>query len=80
VNGHARHYAAIILAFGVTATLIITALGAALHSGSITETESTLLSTALGAAVGAVATYLGTRSSDPPQPPEQPRFPAELEP
>ena len=54
-----RDLAAIILALGVTATLIIIAVGSVIHTGPISTEESTLLSTALGAAVGAVATYLG---------------------
>jgi len=53
---------AVILAVGVSAAMIITALGAAWHLGPISQAESTLLSTVLGASVGAVAAYLGFKS------------------
>lgn len=81
----ARGITAVILATGVAAAVLITALGAALHTGPVSQTESNLLSTVLGAAVGAVAVYLGGsehRSSsasspavedlDPPAGPEPP--------
>lgn len=50
---------AIILATGVTLSLIGLTLNKILQDGHITEIESTIFSTALGAAIGAVATYLG---------------------
>jgi uncharacterized membrane protein AbrB (regulator of aidB expression) len=50
---------AVILAVGVSITVIILAVETVLHTGSISEQESALLSTVLGAAIGAVATYLG---------------------
>jgi hypothetical protein len=40
------------------------AIGSVVLNGPVSVEESTLLSTTLGAAIGAVATYLGTRSRD----------------
>lgn len=54
-----RAVVAVILAFGVSASIVIIAAGATFHRGSISSEESNLLSTVLGAAIGAVATYLG---------------------
>lgn len=51
-----------ILAVGVTSALVIIALGAAWHTGPISQEESSVLSTVLGAAVGAVAAFLGVRT------------------
>jgi hypothetical protein len=50
---------AFMLAFGVSAALIIGMIGATLNVGPLGEKTASLLSTLGGAAVGAVATYLG---------------------
>jgi hypothetical protein len=65
---------AIILAFGVMASVIILSLGAVLEDRLLSPEGAALLSTALGASVGAAATYLGSRmgGSDTAQPPKAP--------
>lgn len=72
----ARSLAALVLAVGVTISIVALAIGAAWTEGShnaISSQASTLLSTVLGAAVGAVAAYLGGRiSSDASASSEQP--------
>jgi len=50
---------AIILALGVSVTLVLEVVNIILRNGHTTETEATLLATAFGAAIGAIATYLG---------------------
>jgi hypothetical protein len=60
----ARDLVALVLAAGAAVALIVTAVGAAIHRGPISQEESSLLSTALGAAIGAAATYLGIGSHD----------------
>lgn len=55
---------AVILALGITATIILLAVETILHSGTISTQEASLLSTVLGAAIGAVATYLGLSKGD----------------
>lgn len=76
-----RGLAVLILAFGTSLAIVVTAVGAAVHRGPISTEESTLLATVLGAAVGALATFLGLhesssrrleeddRASPPPPPP-----------
>lgn len=59
-----RGLAALVLATGVALAVVVIAVGAAWHTGPISQSESTVLSTVLGAAVGAVATYLGGASRD----------------
>jgi hypothetical protein len=60
-----RHQAvvALVLAAGVAIAVISLSIGAAFANGPVSTEEATLLSTVLGAAVGAIATYLGTRSA-----------------
>jgi hypothetical protein len=51
---------AVILAFGVTGTLVLLiAVEFIPHHGHVSDAEAAALSTALGAAIGAIATYLG---------------------
>ena len=61
MNGFGRRLlesaVAIILALGVSATVIIIAVKKILENGAVTSEEVTLLSTALGAMIGAVAAY-----------------------
>lgn len=52
---------AIIIALGVSISLILLAASEVEHVQHITEAEATVLATVLGAAIGAVATYLGGR-------------------
>ena len=59
-----RGVAALIIAFGLSATVVLLAIETILHSGSISTQESSLLSTALGAMVGAVAVFLGGHTTD----------------
>jgi hypothetical protein len=63
---------ALVLATGIALAILAVAVGAAAHEGSVSAEESTLISTVLGAAVGALATYLGTRDErhEPPEPPQ----------
>lgn len=63
---------AVVLAAGVSIAVIVLAVGSVAINGPVSTEEATLLSTVLGAAVGAVATYLGTRSSSDPPPPAPP--------
>ena len=55
---------AVILAIGAIATVIILAIQETQHAGHLSADEVTLLSTVLGAIIGAVATFLGTKSHD----------------
>jgi hypothetical protein len=59
-----RDLAAMILAAGVTGTIVIVAVRGTRNGYSASDTSSVfeLLALVLGAAVGAVATYLGTRN------------------
>lgn len=50
---------AIILALGVSITVVILAARKLFEDGAVTQEEVTLLSTAIGGMIGAVATYLG---------------------
>ena len=54
-----RAIVAILLALGVSATLIILAWNEAKTSGHVTVEEANLLSVLGGAGIGAVAAYLG---------------------
>jgi len=69
-----RESVAFVFAVGIAAAILILALGASIaeaaRNRSISDAAATLLSTVLGAGVGAIATYLGTRSfHDQPPPP-----------
>ena len=69
----------VILALGVTGTLIIFAVtGAVNHRVSpLNMQEASALTTVLGATIGALAVFLGgSRGNrpDPPRPPEPPRM------
>jgi hypothetical protein len=57
----ARGMTALVLAVGIALAICAVAVGAAVHEGTVSAEESTLISTVLGAAVGALATFLGTR-------------------
>jgi hypothetical protein len=77
-----REGVAFVLACGIAAAVLVLAIGAAVTeagagSGQLSPESSTLLSTVLGAAVGAIATYLGTRGnvSEPVEPEEWPEPP-----
>jgi hypothetical protein len=59
-----RDMAALILAAGVAIAVIALAVGAAVHSTSISISEATLLGTVLGTAVGGLATFLGFRARE----------------
>lgn len=63
---------ALVLSTGVAIAFVALSVGATFNNGPVSTEESTLLSTVLGAAVGAIATYLGTRGGrgdgDPPAP------------
>jgi hypothetical protein len=63
---------ALVLAAGVAIALVALAVAAAIAESSqhktLSEAAATLLSTSLGASIGAVATYLGTRPSEPSAP------------
>ena len=61
---HVRDLVALVLAGGAAVALVVIAVGAAVHTGPISQEESALLSTALGASVGAIATYLGLGGRD----------------
>lgn len=67
-----RGIAAIILAAGLAAAVVILAVETMLHPGAIGTEEASLLSTVLGAVVGAIAVYLGGHTSqlrsEPPVP------------
>jgi hypothetical protein len=57
-----RDYAgwcAVILAAGVSISLVVASVGGTIRGHELTPDEITLLSTITGAAIGAVATYLG---------------------
>lgn len=54
---------AVILAVGLTAAVVLLAVAELIHSGHVSTDEATLFATVLGATIGAVATYLGTRST-----------------
>ena len=73
-NQDPRGLTALVLAAGIAIAIIAVAVGAAVHEGSVSAEESTLIATVLGAAVGALATYLGTRDRDeePPRDPPPP--------
>jgi membrane protein DedA with SNARE-associated domain len=55
---------AVILAVGVTGSLLLLSFGELFHDGHLTEAETTTVSTLLGAGIGAIATYLGGRNSN----------------
>lgn len=57
---------AVILALGLTASLVILSVAEALHEGHVSTEEATLFATVLGATIGAVATYLGMRNGHEP--------------
>lgn len=58
-----RGIAAVVLASGVVAVLLIGSIGASLNRGRLVSTEEILsVATVLGAAVGAVAAYMGLRT------------------
>jgi hypothetical protein len=57
---------ALVLATGVAVAIIALAIGPVWNNGPVSTEEATLLSTVLGAAVGAIATYLGTRGGGGP--------------
>lgn len=59
-----RAVAALILAVGVAASVVILCIETIIHSGPVSAEEATVLSTVLGATVGAVATYLGGAAID----------------
>lgn len=70
-----RGLAAVVLAVGVVGAIVLGEVFAYLNKAKdVTVEEVATISTVLGAAVGAIATYLGTRR--PPGPPGAP--PAEL--
>ena len=77
-RSEATGYAALLLAAGVTAALVVLSIAAGIaeaHTpGRISSEVSTLLATSLGAAIGAVATYLGGQRHHgaPDAPPEDP--------
>lgn len=54
--------AGIILTLGVSISLVLLIITQVIHDGHLTTDETTVIATVLGAAVGAVATYLGTRA------------------
>jgi hypothetical protein len=72
-----RGIAALILAVGLAATVIILAIETIIHTGPVSTQEASLLSTVLGATVGAVAVYLGghTPNGSGPVPSEEPAPP-----
>jgi membrane protein DedA with SNARE-associated domain len=72
-SGQFRGIAALMLAVGLSATVILLAVETILHTGPISTQEASLLSTTLGAIIGALAVYLGGHTA-----PEQ--TPAELPP
>jgi len=60
-----RDLVAIILAFGASAAVLTASIGSVVDRAfEITATEGQLLGTVIGASIGAVATYLGGRSSE----------------
>jgi Na+/H+-translocating membrane pyrophosphatase len=50
---------ALILSVGVVAVVIILAIETVLHSGAISESEATVLSTLVGAIAGILGSYIG---------------------
>jgi hypothetical protein len=61
MHGHWHGLAAIILALGVTISLVLLSVMELVRDGAVTPEEATLLATGFGAAIGAIATYLGGR-------------------
>lgn len=59
-----RDLAAIILAGGVSLTVVLIGIATVVHSTSISISEATLLGTVLGTVVGGLATFLGYRARD----------------
>jgi hypothetical protein len=57
-----RDLAALVLAGGVSITVILLGISSVVHSTSISISEATLLGTVLGTAVGGLATFLGFRA------------------
>jgi hypothetical protein len=62
INWHGL--AAIILALGVSVTVVLLGVETLTHDGHVSPEEATLLATVLGAGVGAIATYLGLAERD----------------
>lgn len=52
---------AIILAIGISGSLILLSVNEFTHNGHLSEGETTTVSTVLGAGVGALATYMGVK-------------------
>ena len=65
-----RAIAALVLAIGVAASVVILCIETVVHSGPVSAEEATVLSTVLGATVGAVATYLGGAAVGRRHPPD----------
>lgn len=53
---------AIILAIGVSTSLILLSVVEFSHSGHLTPDETVVISTVLGAGIGALATHIGGKS------------------
>ena len=59
MNLDAHGAAALVLAVGLSLSILVLSIGVIIHEGPVSLEESSLLSAVLGAAVGALATYLG---------------------
>jgi hypothetical protein len=59
-----RDLAAVILAIGVSLTVVLIGISTVVHSTSISISEATLLGTVLGTVVGGLATFMGYRARD----------------
>jgi uncharacterized membrane protein YccC len=59
---------AVIVALGVTAGIVLLSVNELTTQGHLNQEAATLLATVLGAAIGAVATFLGMRDSEPKSP------------
>jgi len=62
---------ALVLAGGVSASLVIAVVGGLIHPTLLTEARAQLINTVFGTVLGAVATYLGTRANSRPDPDER---------
>ena len=56
----------LILAIGVTISIVSLTIVEWRSDGHISEAEATLLATVMGAAIGTIATYIGGRNKEEP--------------